>query len=61
MPFKTWERLRQLLRWLLGILSPFLLGGALAFVLNVRMRAIERHLYPYSRRGQNSAVPWPWC
>ncbi len=32
--------------WLLGILAPFLLGGAMAFVLNVPMRAIERRLFP---------------
>ena len=32
--------------WLLGILAPFLLGAAIAFILNVPMRAIERHLYP---------------
>ncbi len=32
--------------WLMGVLAPFLLGGAMAFVLNVPMRAIERHLYP---------------
>ncbi len=32
--------------WLLEILAPFLLGGAMAFVLNVPMRAIERHLFP---------------
>ena len=38
-------------RGLLGILAPFLLGGALAFVLNVPMRAIERHLLKNSRRG----------
>ena len=31
-------------RWIFGILAPFLLGGALAFVLNVPMRAIERHM-----------------
>ena len=31
-------------RRIFGILSPFLLGGALAFVLNVPMRAIERHI-----------------
>ena len=31
-------------RRIFGILSPFLLGGALAFVLNVPMRAIERHM-----------------
>ncbi len=37
--------------WLTGILAPFLLGGAIAFVLNVPMRAIERHLYPRAKRG----------
>ena len=37
--------------WLLGILSPFLLGCAIAFVLNVPMRAIERHLYSGVRKG----------
>lgn len=31
---------------LLGILAPFLLGGAIAFILNVPMRAIERYLSP---------------
>ena len=30
--------------WLLGVLGPFLVGGAIAFVLNVPMSAIERHL-----------------
>lgn len=29
----------------LGILAPFLLGGAIAFVLNVPMRAIERYVF----------------
>ena len=29
------------LRWVLGILSPFLAGGAIAFILNVPMRAVE--------------------
>ena len=38
------------LGWLLGVLSPFLLGGAIAFVLNVPMRAIERHLALTGRR-----------
>lgn len=37
--------------WLLGTLSPFLVGGAIAFVLNVPMRAIERHLQFQGRRG----------
>ena len=34
----------------LGILAPFLLGGAIAFVLNVPMRAIERHVFPRERQ-----------
>lgn len=37
--------------WLLGILSPFLVGGAIAFVLNVPMRAIERNLRLDGKRG----------
>lgn len=39
--------------WLLGTLAPFLAGGAIAFVLNVPMRAIERHL---RFRGRRSAA-----
>ena len=38
-------------RWLAGILSPFLLGGAIAFVLNVPMRTIESRLFPQNRRA----------
>ena len=43
--------------WVLGILSPFILGGAIAFVLNVPMRAIERHLFPTARRGTKLRRP----
>ena len=32
------------IRWALDVLEPFLLGGTLAFVLNVPMRAIERNM-----------------
>ena len=39
------------LRWVLGTLSPFLAGGAIAFILNVPMRAIEPHL-PGGKRGK---------
>ncbi|MDY5612770.1 AI-2E family transporter [Dysosmobacter sp.] len=39
------------LGWLAGILAPFLLGAAIAFILNVPMRAIERNLFPNTRRG----------
>ena len=36
---------------LLGILSPFLVGGAIAFVLNVPMAAIERR-FPERQKGR---------
>ncbi|MFR1618286.1 MAG: AI-2E family transporter [Dysosmobacter welbionis] len=45
------------LGWLLGILAPFLLGGALAFILNVPMRAIERHLFPRNQKGAKLRRP----
>lgn len=45
------------LLWILGILSPFVLGGTIAFVLGVPMRAIERHLYPNARRGAKLRRP----
>lgn len=43
--------------WVLGILEPFLVGCAIAFVLNVPMRAIERNLYPKSKRGRKLRRP----
>ena len=32
--------------FVLGIVMPFLVGGAIAFVINVPMKSIERHLFP---------------
>ena len=43
--------------WVLGILAPFLLGGTIAFILNVPMRAIERHLYPAAKQGAKFRRP----
>lgn len=44
------------LRWVLGVLSPFLVGGAIAFILNVPMRAIEIHL-PGGKRWKSLRRP----
>lgn len=41
----------------IGILSPFLIGGAIAFILNVPMRAIERHLSPKNRKADKIRRP----
>ena len=43
--------------WLLGILSPLLLGCAIAFILNVPMRALERRLFPGRKRGEKLRRP----
>jgi len=37
------------LGWVLSVLSPFLVGGAIAFILNVPMRAIEDRLPGWKR------------
>lgn len=44
------------LRWALGVLSPFLAGGAIAFILNVPMRAIETCL-PKGKRWKSLRRP----
>ncbi|WP_325199422.1 AI-2E family transporter [Oscillibacter sp.] len=44
------------LRWALGVLSPFLAGGAIAFILNVPMRAIEGCL-PKGKRWKSLRRP----
>lgn len=41
--------LLKLVKFVLNILSPFLLGGALAFILNVPMSFIERRVFKNSR------------
>lgn len=44
-------------KWLIGILFPFLLGMALAFILNVPMRAIERGLFPHQKKADRIRRP----
>ena len=45
------------LGWLKDILMPFILGGALAFVVNVPMRAIERHMGTGGGKGAKLRRP----
>ena len=44
-------------RWIVRLLWPFLLGGAIAFVLNVPMRAIERGLFSIEKQGKGFRRP----
>jgi len=41
---QNWVAVMAVVRALLDVLAPFLLGGAVAFILNVPMRAIERKM-----------------
>ena len=45
------------MRWVVHLRWPFLIGGAIAFVLNVPMRAIERGLFPLEKRGKGFRRP----
>ena len=45
--------------WLLGILSPLLLGCAIAFILNVPVRAMERCLFPHAKKANKLRRPHP--
>ncbi len=46
----------RLLRWLVQMVSPFLWGGALAFVLHVPLRAIERRLPACWKKRRRAAA-----
>ena len=55
-----YETVLDILFFVLNILTPFILGGAIAFVLNVPMNFVQRHLFEkeskrvkYYRRWQD--------
>lgn len=39
-----------LVRFVLGIVMPFLVGGVIAFIFNVPMKRIEKHLFPKNKK-----------
>lgn len=45
------ERVRSVLGFIKGVISPFVLGASLAFILNVPMRAIEKFLGKIKKFG----------
>ena len=47
--------------FVLGIVMPFLVGGAIAFVINVPMKSIERHLFAKNGKLENGEDPLPIC
>lgn len=53
---KYFDLLWGILQRLLGVFSPFIAGGAIAFVLNVPMRQIEKGLFGSKRAQKNRAL-----
>ena len=45
------ERFRMLWDWITTLFSPFVIGATLAFIINVPLRAIERHLGIIKQEG----------
>lgn len=50
-----YEASLQILSFVWSVVCPFILGGAIAFVLNVPMNFIQRHLFP-KEHTQNSKI-----
>jgi hypothetical protein len=48
--FWKYDVVFAILKFAFGILFPFILGGAIAFILNVPMNFIERHLFPEKKK-----------
>ena len=46
----------SVLSYAFGVIFPFVLGGAMAFVLNVPMNFIERHLFPEEKKEKNKSM-----
>lgn len=46
-----------LVHFVLGIIFPFIIGGALAFIFNVPMKKIEKHLFPGNEKLQKLRRP----
>lgn len=51
-----YEASLQILSFIWGVVCPFILGGAIAFVLNVPMNFIQRHLFPEERVEHNKVL-----
>ena len=48
--FENFDQAKAVFFWLFSLITPLLIGGCIAFILNVPMRAIERHLWPHAKQ-----------
>lgn len=54
--FWKYDVVLSLIKFVFGVIFPFVLGGAMAFVLNVPMNFIERNLFPDAKKEKSKAV-----
>lgn len=54
--FWKYDVVFAILKFAFGILFPFILGGAIAFILNVPMNFIERHLFPGKKKEKSKII-----
>lgn len=56
--FENFAQAKAVFLWLFSLVTPLIIGGCIAFILNVPMRAIERCLWAaYKTRGCKKAPP----
>lgn len=55
------ERIFEGIGFLVGILSPFLIGGVIAFVLNIPMRLYEDRLFSRWKGKSAAKIKRPLC
>ena len=54
--FWKYDVVLAVLKFIFSVLFPFILGGAIAFILNVPMNFIERHLFPDNRKEKSKTI-----
>jgi len=54
--FWKYEMVFSVLKFIFNLLLPFIIGGAIAFVLNVPMNFFQRHLFPKEKTEKNKAL-----
>jgi len=54
--FWKYEMVFSVLKFIFNLLLPFIIGGAIAFGINVPMNFFQRHLFPKEKTEKNKAL-----
>ena len=53
----NFDKVSSMFSWLINILMPFVIGFAIAFVVNVPMKGLEKVLFKQTVQVQETSVP----